>query len=729
MKNLFSLIIITASFLRYCVVSAAPATTGTVVVTSAASGGSTAVGTLTWAIYQANYGTAGFYDITFNLPPSANEIQITLTETLFIARPMHINGTTQQGYAGQPRIRINCGGLASGFNIVPAGSGLPGGGGSTIEGFRITNYSSNAITISKGANANVIAKNQIGFTPSGNTFVRNVTAFPGCRGIGIQSNSNIIRDNIISGVDNGITIGDSISAPTGTNYTGNVFQRNFIGTDATGTRKVGNDSDGIFLGAGARQSQIGPGNVLSGMNSSGVELLHSTVTGNVIFGNIIGLNAAGTQVIGNSELGVLIANGAAGNTVGGPYGGAYPGNVISGNTLGGVVIGLDNFPGPNGTNSNRVEGNFIGTNGAHTAKLGTQGTGITVQTNSRSNVLRRNVLVGHSQHGVFFANASSNATYGNWIGLTNTGGIVANSGYGVYLLNASNNTVQLPSGSVQAGMERNIFGQNTLGPVGMSGTSTGNVVNFTPDPPKLDLNGDAKSDFVLRNSSTGGTSLWYLNNNVHTSSAVGPTLPSGWKLVDVADFNRDTHPDYLLFNANTRQTAIWYLSGPNRTGAANGPPIPAGYDLIAAGDFNNDGRPDYLLFNGATRRTVVWYLNNNVHTSSVYGPVLPANYTVAGVGDFNRNGQLDLALFNAGTRQTAIWYLSDSALTGSAYGPAISAGYTLTGVGDFNGDAKPDYVLYETATRRTVLWYLNNNVRIAGVYGPTLPGGYVLDVP
>ena len=271
------------------------------------------------------------------------------------------------------------------------------------------------------------------------------------------------------------------------------------------------------------------------MSSSGVELLHSTAIGNIIFGNTIGLNAAGTQAIGNGELGVLIANGAASNTVGGTYGGAYPGNVISGNTLGGVVIGLDAFPAPNGTNSNRVEGNFIGTNGAHTAALGSQVSGITVQSNSRGNVLRRNVLVGHSNHGVVFANASGNSTYGNWIGLTSMGTIFANHGFGVYLLNASNNTVQLPSRSVQAGRERNIFGQNVLGATGMSGNSAGNVIDLTPEPPKLDLNGDAKSDYVLYQSSTHHTLFWYLNHNVFTSGVSGPTLPVGWKLVDVAD--------------------------------------------------------------------------------------------------------------------------------------------------------------------------------------------------
>ena len=177
------------------------------------------------------------------------------------------------------------------------------------------NYSSNGITVSRGADSNLIANNQIGFAPLAvaGTFFRNVTVSPLCRGIAIQSNSNVLRGNTVSGVHNGITLGDDINAPTGTTYTNNSFDHNFIGTDPTGATKIGNDSDGIFLGAGAQQNSIGPGNVLSGMASAGVELLHPTATDNRIFGNLIGLNATGTDVIPNGELGVLIANGAANN--------------------------------------------------------------------------------------------------------------------------------------------------------------------------------------------------------------------------------------------------------------------------------------------------------------------------------------------------------------------------------------------------------------------------------
>ena len=67
----------------------------------------------------------------------------------------------------------------------------------------------------------------------------------------------------------------------------------------------------------------------------------------------------------------------------------------------------------------------------------------------------------------------------------------------------------------------------------------------------------------------------YLYNNVYVSGGYGPTLPTGWFVVGVADFIRDGHPDYLLENG-TRQTAIWYLSGRTLVRGAYGPSFPAG---------------------------------------------------------------------------------------------------------------------------------------------------------
>jgi len=243
-----------------------------------------------------------------------------------------------------------------------------------------------------------------------------------------------------------------------------------------------------------------------------------------------------------------------------------------------------------------------------------------------------------------------------------------------------------------------------------------------------DFNGDGHPDFVLNNACTGQTAIWYLNNNVFISGALGPTLPArGEILAGAADFNRDGHPDYLLLDSTiSPDTAIWYLSGRTLVGTARGPsvpPVPSGWGWWTAGDFNGDGYPDYALYNTTTRQTAIWYLRNNVYVGGGYGPTLPIGWSVAEVADFNRDGHPDYLLEN-GTGQTAIWYLSGRTLVGGAYGPTIPSGWDLVGTGDFSGDGYPDYVLYSPRTRQTAIWYLRNNVFISGAYGPTLPVGW-----
>jgi len=241
-----------------------------------------------------------------------------------------------------------------------------------------------------------------------------------------------------------------------------------------------------------------------------------------------------------------------------------------------------------------------------------------------------------------------------------------------------------------------------------------------------DFNNDGHPDYVLRSAATHQTAIWYLNNNVFISGALGPSIIAGWLLDGVADFNRDTHPDYALFAPNTNQTALWYLSGPTYIAGAYGPTLPNGWELVCAADFNGDNKPDYVLYNAGTRPTAIWYLNNNVYVSGGFGPTLPVNWSVAGVADFDRDGHRDYVLFNSSNHQTAIWYLSGRTLVRTAFGPTIASGWALVATADFNSDGRPDYLLYNPAGRQTAMWYLNNNVYVSAAFGPTLPAGWSL---
>ena len=241
-----------------------------------------------------------------------------------------------------------------------------------------------------------------------------------------------------------------------------------------------------------------------------------------------------------------------------------------------------------------------------------------------------------------------------------------------------------------------------------------------------DFNGDQHPDYVLRNASTLQTAIWYLNNNVFISGALGPSIRAGWSLDSVADFNRDVHPDYALFNSMTDRTAIWYMSGPTRIASAYGPTLASGWELVATGDFNGNGYPDYVLFNVTNHQTAVWYLNNNVYVGGGYGPTLPVNWSLVGVADFDRDGHRDYVLFNSINHQTAIWYLSGRTFLRGAYGPTIPSEWALVGTADFNSNGRPDYLVYNPVSRQTAIWYMNNNVFVSAALGPTLPASWTL---
>jgi N-acetylneuraminic acid mutarotase len=106
-----------------------------------------------------------------------------------------------------------------------------------------------------------------------------------------------------------------------------------------------------------------------------------------------------------------------------------------------------------------------------------------------------------------------------------------------------------------------------------------------PSHSRYDFNGDGYPDYVLYNTSTRQTAIWYLNNNVYIGGALSPTLPPGWVLIDVADFNGDSHPDYALFNPNTHATAIWYLNNNVYVNGAYGPSLPSSWHLVGDGRF------------------------------------------------------------------------------------------------------------------------------------------------
>ncbi len=122
-----------------------------------------------------------------------------------------------------------------------------------------------------------------------------------------------------------------------------MVEGNYIGTDITGTIAIGNGLipgyAGIYVANADNTiggSVAGAGNLLDGSGTEGIRIDSASAKDNLVAGNYIGVNAAGTGALGNHLFGVLISNGASGNTIGGPTT-AYA-NVISGNNDPGVDV-------------------------------------------------------------------------------------------------------------------------------------------------------------------------------------------------------------------------------------------------------------------------------------------------------------------------------------------------------------------------------------------------------
>ena len=221
---------------------------------------------------------------------------------------------------------------------------------------------------------------------------------------------------------------------------GNLIVGNYIGTDLTGTAKLGNNDDGVAILGGASGNTVGgtssgSANVISGSNNSGVYLYGGGTSGNVVLGNLIGTDKTGTAEIGN-VFGVYIGFGASENTVGGTTSGAA--NVISAN-FEGVYLGYS------GTSGNVVLGNLIGTDINGTANLGNTNDGVLILNNATANTVggsssgAANVISGNVD-GVYLNGTSGNVVLGNLIGTDITGSANLGNTNGVAILGAHRRT-------------------------------------------------------------------------------------------------------------------------------------------------------------------------------------------------------------------------------------------------------------------------------------------------
>jgi len=226
----------------------------------------------------------------------------------------------------------------------------------------------------------------------------------------------------------------------GSGATRNLVQGNYYGTDRTGAVAIHNAGDGVTLTGSPGNiiggTNAGAGNLLSGNNQGGVGLKGAGTDNNLVQGNFIGTDASGGRALGNTLSGITIFGGNS-NLVGGTTAAAR--NIISANKLSGIYVTTNsagnvvqgNFIGVDATGASAL-GNLINGISIDSAGLNTVG-GTTAGA--------RNVISGNTDYGieVFSTGATGNVIQGNYIGLAVTGrSALANFLCGIHIMSPGN---------------------------------------------------------------------------------------------------------------------------------------------------------------------------------------------------------------------------------------------------------------------------------------------------
>jgi hypothetical protein len=194
------------------------------------------------------------------------------------------------------------------------------------------------ISVTTGASGTLIQGNYIGTTAAGTAALSNNSGgiFSGGSGPDTIGGTTAGARNVISGNQNNA----GIFVQSGTSV-GPVIQGNLIGTDVTGTIALGNFFGiWLNFGPSLGNSTIGGAvsnarNIISGNRSHGI-LISGDSRNNQLLGNFIGTDITGTKPLGNAGDGIQIEASANSNRIGGNAVGQ--GNTIAFNRNNGVLL-------------------------------------------------------------------------------------------------------------------------------------------------------------------------------------------------------------------------------------------------------------------------------------------------------------------------------------------------------------------------------------------------------
>jgi CSLREA domain-containing protein len=415
--------------------------------------------------------------------------------------------------------------------------------GTLVSGFDIENFGGAGVVMA-GSGGSQLADCFIGTDPTGEK------AAPNATGVEVESSSNSIHSNLISGNNapgfgDGIYVPDQSHNPLNITPTKNAVQDNYIGVDAAGTKALGNGQVGVAdFGSGDTYGGLvlGIANVISGNGAGGIQSGGSIT---------IESNDIGTDWLGAIALG----NGPSGNgiTAGGPAGTAISvtieDNVVSGNAQAGIALS----PGSPGQSTFTVKNNTIGAAESEFTPLGNGGAGLLMTGVENATVLDNKIVA--NKDGIDLTGAGTdvqhNVFQGNQIGVDNKlDPGLGNTAYGISLSDAIGNTIG-GTGSGQAnqivgnggdaihiaGGQQNRVTQNSI--YGNAGAGIALISGANLSPPTLVLTFTGGDSGTLSGTLTGSPNTTYTVEIFANDTAPAAGHEQGQKFVQDVTLTTD----------------------------------------------------------------------------------------------------------------------------------------------------------------------------------------------
>ncbi len=481
--------------------------------------GTSAIGNQVGIVVEGNHNLIGGPSEADRNIISGNESGIVIVSRTTVVEPL-LNNHVQGNYIGTDVT----GTLPIGNSLVGvrlsrgATDNIVGGPGLAGNLISSNGY---GVLLDLAANGNYVVGNFIGTDISGTAPLGNVDGVfivgaPNNYVGGTLPGSSEVLGNLISGSIGNFAAGTFGAGVLigGPGANGNLVQGNRIGTNYNGTIAIPNAGDGVTINR-ASDNIIGgllaeQRNLISGNNGDGIAISGGPdvpANSNLVLGNYIGTDETGMAALQNRFRGVHIDQHSTFNIVGGTT--ESERNIISGNRRDGVIIALPS------SSSNRVIGNYIGTNKDGLASVPNLGNGVLLfdapdNQIGGSSVGEGNVISGNAQSGVRIERifATNNFVQGNFIGTDKNGAQpLGNQSAGVLITGASSNHIggqqmgeQFVTGNT---ISANEHGVHILGPQASNNEVLGNLIGTGSSGSVIDPDGNPNNGNGLGNRQAG----------------------------------------------------------------------------------------------------------------------------------------------------------------------------------------------------------------------------------